>query len=330
MEQIINEDAFIHHLKKQFKAPKRMVGIGDDCAVIPYKKKSSLLITTDALIEGIHFLQPEITPFELGYKLVAVNVSDIAAMGGKPLYSFMTIAFPKKCSEKWLNEMITGIQAALKRWGISLLGGDTVGTKRDLFLNLTLIGSANQVIFRKGAKKGDVLCVTGFLGDAGGGLKLIQSRSRNKRKKNRLIDAHFLPEPHLEEGHWLAKQRGVHAMMDISDGLNCDLKKLLMASNKGAVIDVDSIPISKELHSVCNKEKWDALELALTGGEDYCLLVAISQADFKKIQLNFSKRFERPLYPIGYINNEKNRSISYQRESHEIHLTLHDFSHWQK
>lgn len=321
----MNEDAFISHLKKCFKTPKGMIGIGDDCAVIPFKKGISLLMTTDALVEGIHFLRHEISPFELGYKLVAVNVSDIAAMGGKPQYSFFTISLPKSISASWLDEMVRGIAYAQKKWGIFLLGGDTVGSQRDIFLNMTLMGSAKKVLCRNTAQSGDVLCVTGRLGDAGGGLKLLQEGKRIKG--NRLIEAHFLPEPHLEEGLWLVKQKGIHAMMDISDGLNCDLKRMLIASNCGAIIDVDSIHISKELYAVCQKKKWDAIEIALTGGEDYCLLVAISEINFKKIQTNFSKQFGRPLFPIGYMNAESGK-IQYRKENKKLRLSLRDFSHW--
>ena len=274
----LGEDVFIQSLQKQFAVDGPNVGIGDDCAVIPAGRGVAWLVTADALVEGVHFLKDQISPNDLGYKTIAVNVSDIAAMGGVPKYAFLSIAFPKTVDCDWACRVVQGVKDACEKWNISLLGGDTVGSKRDIFINLTLIGSARRtcIKYRHQAKAGDVICVTGCLGDSGGGLKALQEGSAKDGDASHLIHAHFHPEPHLEEGAWLASHREIHAMMDVSDGLDCDLKRLVRSSNCGASIETSRVPISDPLVKVSLKNQWDVLKLALTGGEDYCLLLTIS------------------------------------------------------
>lgn len=301
------EDPFIEFLAKEFQYKKGLFGIGDDCAVLP----ANWLVTTDALVEGVHFLKDQIPPQDLGYKTVAVNVSDIAAMGGMPKYGFLSIALPKNTESSWAKLLIEGIKEACGKWDIQLLGGDTVGSKRDIFLNMTLIGSAEQVKYRTGAKEGDIICVSGYLGDSGGGLKALQEEV----KADQLIRRHFRPEPSIEHGNQLASCADVHAMMDISDGLDCDLRRLLKASHKGAMIDIDKIPISSELSQICKEKGWDPLQFALTGGEDYCLLFTVAKEGLKML----------PFFPIGYITKE---GLTYQKKGKAISINYSNYSHF--
>src|SRR4051812_47864077 len=170
------EENFVQYLSSHFPAQNPAVGIGDDCAVIPCEQGTVCLITTDALIEGVHFLKEQILARDLGYKTVAVSVSDVTAMGGVPKYAFLSIAIPKAMECAWVCDVIQGVKEGCEKWGLLLLGGDTIGSKRDLFLNLTLMGSASaeKVKYRHQAKIGDTICVTGNLGNAGGGLKALQ------------------------------------------------------------------------------------------------------------------------------------------------------------
>ena len=242
------ENRFISYLRERFLAPSTLVGIGDDCAVIPGEGNEVFLVTTDALVEGVHFIKEQISPQDLGYKTVAVSVRDVAAMGGEPKYAFLSVALSKQTDCDWMRQVIEGVHQACLQWNISLLGGDTVGSKRHLFLNLTLIGSANKnhIIYRSGALEGDILCVTASLGDSGAGLKALQQH-RHSCFVDPLLQAHFRPDPHPERGAWLAAQVGVHAMMDLSDGLDCDLRRLLQSSSKGACIELSKVPLSPAL-----------------------------------------------------------------------------------
>lgn len=324
------EDNFVEHLKKHFPVKGPIVGIGDDCAVIPSGQEKVWLVTIDALTEGVHFLKEHISARDLGYKTVAVNVSDIAAMGGTPKYAFLSIAIPKEMDCEWLHHLIEGVKESCKEWKTLLLGGDTIGSKRDLFLSLTLIGSASQnhVKYRHQAKPGDIICVTGFLGDSGGGLKALQEKKKATAHIKSLLQAHYRPQPSPSQGIWLASQEGVHAMMDISDGLDCDLKRLLKSSQKGAFIEITDLPISAALAQTSLENGWDTLQLALTGGEDYCLLTTISSSCFKTVQSKFHKKFKTPLFPIGHITEDPSR-LEYYRYGEALNINYKNFDHFE-
>ncbi len=323
------EENFIQYLGSLFPTKSPVQGIGDDCAVIPCGQgEKAWLITTDGLTEGIHFLKEQISPKDLGYKSVAVNVSDIAAMGGEPKYAFLTIAIPSKMDSDWMYDLIQGIKEACDKWELLLLGGDTIGSKRDLFLNLTLIGSAppEQIKYRHQAKIGDIICVTGYLGDSGGGLRALQEKTTENSAY--LLRAHFRPNPNPQQGLWLASHKGVHAMMDISDGLNIDLSRLIKSSQKGAVIETTRLPISTSLSQTSLENGWDPLELALTGGEDYCLLVTVDPVSFKTIQGSFQEKFNLPLFSIGHITDLPIELVYHQHG--EVILTSYkNFNHFQ-
>lgn len=324
-----NEDQFIDTIAQQFSVQKPLIGIGDDCAVIPRDDKTAWLITTDALVEGVHFLKEQIKASDLGFKTIAVNVSDIAAMGGSPQYAFLSIAIPKTTDTSWAHLFIEGIKEACLKWNIILLGGDTVGSKRDIFINLTLIGAAaqNHIKYRHQAQTGDVICINGYLGNSGGGFKALQNNLPLTGDIEHLIQSHFRPQPSPEQGQWLASQSHVHAMMDISDGLDCDLKRLLKQSKKGAVIETLSIPLSKSLENVSSEQGWDALEFALVGGEDYCLLFTVSSKDYDAIQCAFQDQFHNPLFAIGYVTDHNNDLI-YHKKSEVIHIHYETYKHF--
>jgi thiamine-monophosphate kinase len=324
------ETGFIHYLQQQFSVNSPLVGIGDDCAVIPMTKDMAWLVTTDALIEGVHFLKEKIGASQLGYKTIAVNVSDIAAMGGEPRYAFLSIALPKNTDCNWLNQLVQGMKEACQLWNISLLGGDTVGSKNDLFLNITLIGTAHpqKIKYRHQAQVGDMICLTNDVGNAGGGLKALQNQLSLNADVQYLIDAHFHPQPSTEQGKWLASHSAVHAMMDISDGLDCDLRRLIKASQCGAMIEITQLPISKALLQVSQEQHWVAFDIALTGGEDYCLLLTIAQDQLQSLQSSFHAIFGKPLYAIGQIIDLPEQLI-YQLDGKPKKMHLRPFDHFQ-
>jgi len=328
--QNINEETFIQNILQNFPVKEPILGIGDDCAVIPDAQGNGWLITTDALVEGIHFLKDQISSFDLGYKMMSVNVSDIAAMGGTPKYAFLSIAFPKTINATWTHDLIKGLKEACNKWDILLLGGDTVGSKRDIFINITLIGSAPlpQIKYRNRAQVGDAICVTGFLGNSWAGLKALKEKVPVDDSVSHLLQAHFHPEPHLAQGIWLASQNEVHAMMDVSDGLDRDLKRLLKSSKCGAIVETSKIPLAQALLEVSQHNQWDPLNLAMNGGEDYCLLLTVSLDHLPALQKAFCAQFNTFLYEIGLITDTPERLI-YQDCGKEFQLKEENFDHFQ-
>lgn len=324
----LSEDGFINYLSKNFNAREPCLGIGDDAAVIPKNADKSYLVTTDALIERIHFMKDEITPADLGYKTVAVNASDIAAMGGYPEFIFLTIAAPKDIEIKWLQDMMQGFKQALDLWNIQLLGGDTVGSKQDLFISATLIGSCvtNNIKYRKGASTSDIIFVTGFLGNSGAALIALQNRFALTDEVSALIQSHFRPVPALDEGQWLGAFSEVHSLMDVSDGLDQDLRRMMKASSKGAIIDRDRLPLSKELLQAAALHRFDPIACALEGGEDYCLLGTIKSDAFEALSTQFSKRFGSSLSPIGIVT--EGEDVFYRDGGAIISYTPKHFDHF--
>ena len=277
--QQLGEFGLIDRIRKMTSVPDpSWVGIGDDCAVIPLSPEtggapaSDLLVSTDMLVEGTHFLMEDISPRQLGWKSAAVNISDIAAMGGKPIATFLSLALPKTLPEQWMQEFMEGYNGISEKYGAALLGGDTTCSPDRICINVTVLGTCprGKAKLRSAARPGDLVCVTGTLGDSAAGLRLILGGQKGAAP--RLMDRHYTPTPRVEEGLALSCLPGVHAMMDISDGVGSDLRHILDESGVGARIDTGKLPISKELQDLCIKKGWDPRELALCGGEDYELL----------------------------------------------------------
>lgn len=275
------EFELIGWIKEQFEVPEGILGIGDDCAVIPQRDGLETLVTTDMLVDGIHFLMEDIDPYSLGWKSAAVNLSDIAGMGGKPVGTFLSTALPKSIPDGFTEEFIRGYKDISDRFNCPLLGGDTTASKDRLCISVTVLGScgAGQSLKRSGARTGDLVCVTGTLGDSAAGLKLVLERQSNGCGSHEapdteriLVDRHYRPMPRVAEGQKLAATTGIGACMDISDGIGSDLRHILEASGVSASVDVRSLPLSAELRDLCARRGWDAAELALDGGEDYELL----------------------------------------------------------
>lgn len=295
----LGEFDWIARLHKAFpQASGEILGMGDDCAVLPFSALSrnptdeELLVSTDLLTEGVHFRLEDITPWQLGWKSLAVNISDIAAMGGVPKGFFLSIAFPGPnvvkegidrrllLDEAWMDEYIRGLKDIAGKYGVQLLGGDTSRSTGPLTINITILGTCAKgaSVKRSAARPGDWICVSGTLGDSAAGLKGLLDNKRKQGALNRLIRRHFEPQPRVALGQFLAAMPDLGAMMDLSDGLAADLPHILEASSGksqaplGAIVDVAALPLSEDLRAVCAEYGWDALSLALEGGEDYELL----------------------------------------------------------
>ena len=261
-------------------------GIGDDCAVLPLNTTESMVVTTDLLVEDIHFLRDRITPEQLGRKSLAVNLSDVAAMGAAPVASFLSLSLPPGVTGVWIDAFLAGYHALSTQFGVPLLGGDTTSARDRLTVSVTAIGRAeNTHLKRRGdVKPGDRIFVTGYLGDSAQGLQDMLSG-----RDTPFIALHNKPEPFVNEGIWLGGRNEVHAMMDISDGIASDLMHILQMSGVGAEVSLDMIPTNTPI------------ELAVAGGEDYKLLLTADVGAAARLAEDYKAKFGEPLYEIGRI-----------------------------
>ena len=300
----LREDEIITLVGNQFQpvagAP---IGIGDDCAVLPYpglENDQYLLVSTDSMIEQCHFYREYSGAADLGWKLVMTTVSDIAAMGGVPAYLQLAVALPKSLPMAWVNHFFEGVETAAKQVGVAVTGGDTTGSEK-IALNATVLGSATQPIYRHGSQVGDCVMVTGALGGASAGLRSLIDDSAPFSDIETLQQCYHRPVARVAEGQWLAKQSGVHAMMDLSDGLISDLTRMLRASDTSVTIDLADLPVHPALLRQSQVQCWDKWPMVVSGGEDYELLLTCDSSQATAIQAAFCKAFDKPLHIIGQL-----------------------------
>lgn len=276
------EDALIIALAQQLPAVRQThLSIGDDAAAIPMPGGDLLLVTTDLLMEDVHFRATWGTPADLGWKALAQNLSDIAAMGGVPTHAVIALGY----SERWAPEMAValyqGIGALAAQAGVDVVGGDTIKSSGPVTLGITVLGRSepNALVTRAGAQPGDAIYVTGTLGAAALGVRLLDAPVVAPSALAPLIAAQLRPTPRLAAGRALGLSGCVSAMMDLSDGVATDLHRLCRASRTGALVNLDTLPVHPAAQAGCD---WlathtdlscDPLLLALTGGEDFELLI---------------------------------------------------------
>lgn len=269
----IGEFGLLRRVRRWMKAsdPSLIQGIGDDVAVFETGRKV-FLATTDILIEGIHFERTWMDPYHLGKKALAVNLSDIAAMGGTPKYFLLSLGLPKDLPLSFVTHFYRGLKEMAKQFQVDLVGGDTSVSDK-VIVNICLLGEGDRrnLLYRKGAHVGDDLFVTGTLGDSALGLRILQ-RKDLKKKPEGLIARHLSPIPRIDFGRTLARQRLATAMIDVSDGLLIDTGHLLEENGKGARIREDLIPLSKLYRKHISSCSRGYYQMALSGGEDYELL----------------------------------------------------------
>ncbi|MBA0218192.1 thiamine-phosphate kinase [Pectobacterium brasiliense] len=257
------------------------LGIGDDCALLTVADKQMLAVSTDTLVSGVHFL-PDIDPADLGYKSLAVNLSDLAAMGADPAWLSLAITLPKSNSQ-WLSAYSDSLFELLDYYGMQLVGGDT--TRGPLSLTLTIHGlvPAGRALTRRGARIGDWIYVTGSLGDSAAGLAILQNtlHVEDEESRQRLIQRHLRPQPRILQGQALRDLAS--SAIDLSDGLISDLQHILKASECGARINLDAIPQSDWLRGCVDEEQ--ALRWALSGGEDYELCFTVPEINRGALEL---------------------------------------------
>jgi len=279
-------------------------GIGDDCAVIGPFGEKVLLVTTDLLVEKVHFILNRISPEHLGEKSIAVNLSDIAAMGGNPLHVLVSIAIPPSFPVPVLDALYDGMKSICREYSVNILGGDTSSSPAGLFINIMAVGEAHsdRVLYRRGASPGDRIYVCGTVGDSAAGLKILKGEIPvDEEDWARLIEAHTRPRPRVREGRLIGESGLASAMIDVSDGLVADLGHICDQSGVGAEIEESRLPISEELTSFSRRYDLDPVEMALTGGEDYCLLVTVPQKDCERFEELLNKNGVRGVFEVGRI-----------------------------
>lgn len=259
-------------------------GIGDDCAVIADSSSLCWLLSSDLLVEDTHFICAWHDPFLLGRKSVAVNISDIAAMGGTPKFLLTSLVLPAHISEEWLEKWQDGVQSMLAEYSCILIGGD-VSRGKQLVIDVTVVGQMHpdQVVYRSGAKSGEDIYVTGNLGSSAMGLALLKNEKTNIPAFAELIAAHLNPQPQVEIGRLLAENYLASSMQDLSDGIATDLSHICTASNICGRIAAHHIPLDATLLQAAAAVSLDPLDLALYGGEDYQLLFTSSPENREKI-----------------------------------------------
>ncbi|NOQ41755.1 MAG: thiamine-phosphate kinase [Desulfuromusa sp.] len=246
------------------------LGIGDDCAIQPQRADQDLLTSTDLLIEGVHFNREWTSMFDLGRKSAAVNISDIAAMGGAPQSLFLGIGRPKQISDAEIEAFISGFLAETKLYGAVLAGGDTCSSPGPLMISVTVQGAVATAgaICRQGASYGDAIYVSGFLGDAALAIHLLQS---GQQPDSYLAERFHTPTPRVALGQKLSERQLATAMLDVSDGLLADFGHILEASGVGAELELSKLPLSKSFQKELEGDS-GLIDLALAGGEDYELV----------------------------------------------------------
>ncbi len=306
----LGEERLIRRLAKKFSIahPRLVKGIGDDTSVSVQKSGSYLLSTTDTLTGGVHFRTALTTPELLGGKALAVSLSDIAAMGGTPLIFLVSLSLPPKTERKFLDRLYRGMLSMASKHGCALAGGN-VSRSSVISVTTTVIGEAPErdVVYRKGARAGDTIYVTGVPGLAALGLEALKKYGLARARRGPYREAvarHLCPAPRLEAGRAIARRRLATAMIDVSDGVLLDLQRLCAESNVGADVELERMPVHECLEKWRLREGGDTTSLALSGGEDYELLFTAPAKKAGSIK-RLSDRLGLKITAIGSITSGK-------------------------
>lgn len=273
--------------------------IGDDAAVWQPSRSHRSVITTDALIEGVHFRLETMSLYDVGWRAMAGTISDLAAMGSRPVLATVALGIPSGGDAAAVLELYHGMLAVASEYDCVIAGGDITRTPA-WFLSITAVGEvrATHVKGRGGARRGDVVAVTGLLGASRAGLHLADNVSMlSAELREEALQAHRRPQPRVREGRFLAASEHVHAMMDVSDGLSTDLARMCVRSGCAAIVEV--VPVARSAAAMAQARGEDPQDYALAGGEDYELLVAVGARAFGYLSARFAKRFGRPLLAVG-------------------------------
>lgn len=334
----LGEFGLIDHLTSQFviKQPTTIKGVGDDAAVLDFKNQQ-VVITTDLLIEGVHFDLSYMPLKHLGYKAVVVNISDVCAMNATPTQITVSIAISNRFPLEAIEELYGGIKIACEKYDVDLIGGDTTSSTKGMLISITALGvlKAEEVVYRSGAKPNDLLVVSGDLGASYLGLQVLEREKQvflvNPQSQPDLSNYDYLVERHLKPEARkdiieILKELGVKptAMIDISDGLSSEILHICKQSNMGCKLYEDKIPLDQQVISTCEEFNINSTTVALSGGEDYELLFTVAQEDFDKIKGNPSMTI------IGFMTEAKEGVNLITRANQQIELTAQGWNSFKE
>ncbi len=301
---MIDELSALRLIKERFhKVSKTItIGIGDDAAAVKINPENLLLATIDSQVEDVHFLKGHISAKLLGRKSIAVSVSDIGAMGGIPKFFLASLGFSKDEDEAFLLELLDGFEVGEEEFNLKLIGGN-LSSSQKLFLDITVLGEVEPhlMVKRSGARPGDIIYVSGTVGDSALGLKVLQSEIKNEQS-GFLISKQNSPQPRLKLGRELARKGVVTSMIDISDGLILDLERITVEQGVGAEIWIERVPLSLDYRAKVLEFTTDLYDLALSGGEDYELLFTSPQEKREEIK-EISEKANIKITEIGHATN---------------------------
>jgi thiamine-monophosphate kinase len=308
-----------------------VLGIGDDTAIVEPTPGRQLLVTTDALMEGVHFLPHIISPYLLGRKAVFVNLSDVAAMGGIPKFILLALALPESLAPEWIEKFYDGVESACEHYSLSVIGGNLSRSFQGIFLSVTLVGEveSGSGLQRNGAKITDSIFTTGYLGDAAGGVELALAGISQEGGEGGRLSRHLAPEPRMECGRFLLQNKLASACIDVSDGLSSDLHHICEASGVGAVIYKSRLPVSQGLRQCEPLLKKEACLYALNGGEDYELLFTVPEEKRDQILSHWPAGFP-VLTEIGRIMAREEGVSLMGLEGKSAPLQRGGFDHFKK
>lgn len=328
--QDLGEIPFIDRLRRRLSQAEGVeLGLGDDCASLAGFDRGRLLVTTDLLLEDVHFRLTTTTPEQLGHKMLAVNLSDVAAMGGTPRFFLCALGVPADLEVEIIERMYEGALSLADRFEVALVGGDTNRSESGLVLAVTVMASPPKrgALTRAGARAGDVVMVTGTLGDSALGLKILEedrATTPHLPAFEQLTRRHLEPTPRIDAGRALAADRLAHAMIDVSDGLAIDATHLAVESGVGIEIDPAAIPLSPELQAVAHELDLDAVAIAAAGGEDYELLFAAAPRHVAEIEDSL-RRLGVPVSVVGRVTERAGEVLIGDRPARE----LRGYQHFQ-
>jgi thiamine-monophosphate kinase len=334
----IGEFGLIEHLTKniELKQASSIVGVGDDAAVIDHFGKQTV-ISTDLLLEGVHF-DLMYTPLKhLGYKSVVVNLSDIYAMNATPTQILMSVGLSNRFSVEAVTEFYEGVYAACEKYGVDLIGGDTTASQKGFMISVTAIGEVapDKYVKRNTAQKGDLICVSGDLGGAYVGLLFLEREKKiylespgvqpDLEGESYVVGRLLKPEARKDIIEFLDDAE-IHptSMMDISDGLSSEILHLCRQSQLGCVLYEEKIPIAEAMRNAAFKFEIDPTACALSGGEDYELLFTVSQADYEKLLLN------EQISVVGYMTEPEQGTHIHTKGGNKHVITAQGWNHYKK
>jgi thiamine-monophosphate kinase len=332
MPKLTSENRLIRLLQDRYPAASPLLaeGIGDDAAVIrPGHAKEYWLVTSDMLLEGVDFRREWTTPRRLGSKAIAVNLSDLAAMGARPRFYTVSLAVPQGISERWILDLYDGMTEPQSSRGAQLVGGDLSRSESGILIAITALGESldRKLLYRRGGRAGDLLYVTGVLGRSAAGLELLRSGRTHPRARaqREAVRAHQMPEPRTDPAVWLAQCGQVRCMMDLSDGLSIDCARMCRASGVGAEIFAAALPVFPE------SRLWgcDPVRLALHGGEDYELLFAVPESESRLLEKNYPSAFPK-ITRIGRMTRDVGRVWLLESERTRRRLPEHGYDHFRQ